>query len=162
MLMKGRLPRRKMPKSCCLGKTSIRARHHFVSCASITTWISLPSFAIIIFGGTLKSDFVILRNCRFRPYQLLSFYAIQRFWSLQYLDYNFLEVQRKERSTCDNPFTLGDVVRRIRNEHFGQIIVYVYQQVLDQRPLKEVSNDLKLPRNRYMLPVCPIWFARLK
>jgi MFS superfamily sulfate permease-like transporter len=32
--------------------------------------------------------------------------------------------QRKEWSTCDNPFTLGDVVRRIRNEHLGQIIVY--------------------------------------
>jgi SRSO17 transposase len=81
----------------------------------------------------------------FDQYQLRSFYAIQRYWTLQYLVYNFLELQRKEWSQSDNPLTLGDVVRRIRNEHFGQIIVYVYQQALDHKPLKEVLNDLKLP-----------------
>lgn len=80
----------------------------------------------------------------FDQYQLRSFYAIQRYWTLQYFVYNFLELQRKEWSTSDNPLTMGDVVRRIRYEHFGQIIVYVYQQALDHKPLKEVLDDLKL------------------
>ncbi|WP_239717383.1 transposase [Paenibacillus sp. 19GGS1-52] len=71
-------------------------------------------------------------------------YFKERYWTLQYLVYNFLELQRKEWSTSDNILTLGDVVRRIRNEHFGQIIVYVYQQALDHKPLKEVLDDLKL------------------
>jgi hypothetical protein len=29
--------------------------------------------------------------------------------------------------------TLGDVVRRIREEFFGQIIVYIYQQALEKK-----------------------------
>jgi hypothetical protein len=40
--------------------------------------------------------------------------------------------------------TLGDVVNRIRHEYFGQIIVYVYQQALEQKPLKEILDFLKI------------------
>jgi len=40
--------------------------------------------------------------------------------------------------------TLGDVVRRIRKEHFGQMIVYVYQQALDKKPLFDILHLLRL------------------
>ncbi|MCZ8514336.1 hypothetical protein O9H85_18275 [Paenibacillus filicis] len=40
--------------------------------------------------------------------------------------------------------TLGDVVRRIREEFFGQIIVYVYQQALEKKPLLDILKHLKL------------------
>ena len=36
--------------------------------------------------------------------------------------------------------TLGDVVRRIRDEYFGQVIVYVYQQALEKKPLFDPSE----------------------
>lgn len=80
----------------------------------------------------------------FDQYQLQSYYAIQRFWVIQFLVYNFLEIQRHEWSTRScNKLTLGDVVRRIRKDHFGQTVVYVYQQALAQRPLAEILNELK-------------------
>ncbi|MHB1683508.1 MAG: hypothetical protein ACYCYO_11905 [Bacilli bacterium] len=40
--------------------------------------------------------------------------------------------------------TLGDTVRRIRMEHLGNLVVYVYQQALDRTPLSEVLDELKL------------------
>lgn len=80
----------------------------------------------------------------FDQYQLQSYYAIQRFWAIQFLTYNFLEFQRKEWSDDSNTLTLGDTVRRIRKDHFGQTVVYVYQQALAQRPLAEILNDLNL------------------
>ncbi|MEK3875907.1 hypothetical protein [Paenibacillus sp. FSL M7-0420] len=40
--------------------------------------------------------------------------------------------------------TLGDVVLRIREEYFGQIIVYVYQQALEKKPLFDILKQLKL------------------
>lgn len=80
----------------------------------------------------------------FDHYQLQSFYAIKRFWTIQFLICNFLELQRKEWSDESNTLTLGDVVRRIRKDYLGQTIVYVYQQALAQRPLSEVLNELHL------------------
>lgn len=64
----------------------------------------------------------------FNQYQLLSFYGIQRFWAIQFLTQNVLEFQRQEWVSEQTDLTLGDVVRRIREECFGQIVVYVYQQ----------------------------------
>lgn len=37
--------------------------------------------------------------------------------------------------------TIGDVVRRIRKEHLGQLIVYVYQQALDKKSLRPNWNS---------------------
>jgi hypothetical protein len=41
--------------------------------------------------------------------------------------------------------TLGEVVYRIRQEYFGQIIVYVYQQALEKKPLFDILKGLKIP-----------------
>jgi hypothetical protein len=80
----------------------------------------------------------------FDQYQLLSYKAIQRFWVIQFLTQNFLEIQRHEWSVGPKSLTLGDVVRRIRKEHFGQLVVYVYEQALAQKPLHQVLQNLKL------------------
>lgn len=80
----------------------------------------------------------------FDQYQLLSFKAIQRFWVIQFLTQNFLELQRLEWSVGPQSMTLGDVARRIRKEHFGQLVVYVYEQALAQKPLHQVLQNLKL------------------
>jgi hypothetical protein len=45
-------------------------------------------------------------------------------------------------STVD--LTLGEVVRRIREEFFGQIVVYVYEQALKKKPLFDILRHLKL------------------
>jgi len=42
-------------------------------------------------------------------------------------------------------FKLGDVVRRICEESIGQLVVYVYQQVLEKKPLLDILRHLKLP-----------------
>jgi hypothetical protein len=79
-------------------------------------------------------------------YQLLSYFGIQRFWAIQFLTQNFLESQRQNwMKRDDSDLTLGDVVRRIREEHFGQIIIYVYQQALEKKPLFDILKQLKLP-----------------
>ncbi|WP_159888006.1 hypothetical protein [Paenibacillus puerhi] len=81
----------------------------------------------------------------FDQYQLLSFTGIQRFWAIQFLTQNFLEFQRQEwMKDGGADLTLGDVVRRIREEFFGQIIVYVYQQALEKKPLLDILRHLKL------------------
>jgi hypothetical protein len=80
----------------------------------------------------------------FDQYQLLSFVGIQRFWAIQFLTQNFLESQRQEWMRFGSDLTLGDVVRRIREEFFGQIIVYVYQQALEKKPLLDILKQLKL------------------
>jgi SRSO17 transposase len=80
----------------------------------------------------------------FDQYQLQSFHAIKRFWAIQFLTYNFLELQRIEWSNESNELTLGAVVRRIRKDYFGQTVVYVYQQALARRPLMELLDELKL------------------
>lgn len=79
----------------------------------------------------------------FDQYQLHSCKAIHRYWSIQFMVYNYLEWQRyvwSDRSTM----TLGDVVRRIRKEHLGQLVVYVYEQALNEKPLAEVLDTLNI------------------
>lgn len=80
----------------------------------------------------------------FDHYQLLSFTGIQRFWAIQFLTQNFLESQRQEWMEQQADLTLGDVVRRIRDEYLGQIIVYVYQQALEKKPLFDILKLLRL------------------
>ncbi|WP_229522542.1 hypothetical protein [Paenibacillus monticola] len=80
----------------------------------------------------------------FDQYQLLSFTGIQRFWAIQFLTQNVLESQRQEWMKKQAELTLGDVVRRIREEYFGQTIVYVYQQALEKKPLFDILKQLKL------------------
>lgn len=79
----------------------------------------------------------------FDQYQLLSYKAIERYWCLQFLTYNFLEHQRQEWRNGTS-LTIGDVVRRIRNEYLGQIVVFAYEQGLSQKPLAKVLKELKL------------------
>jgi hypothetical protein len=81
----------------------------------------------------------------FDQYQLLSFEGIQRFWAIQYLTQNYLEYQRQDWMKGAKHLTLGEVVYRIRQEYFGQIIVYVYQQALEKKPLFDILKDLKIP-----------------
>lgn len=79
----------------------------------------------------------------FDQYQLLSYKGIERFWCMQFLTYNFLEHQRQEWQQ-DIPLTIGDVVRRIRKDYLGQIVVYAYEQGLSKKSLAKVLKDLKL------------------
>ena len=51
--------------------------------------------------------------------------------------------QRLEWSSSSE-MTLGDTVRRIRMEHMGDVVVYVYQQALRHTPLLQVLAELKL------------------
>lgn len=81
----------------------------------------------------------------FDQYQLLSFHGIQRFWAIQFLTHTFLECQRHEWSTEELQMTLGDVVYRIRQEMLGQIIVYVYERALQQKPLFDILQQLQIP-----------------
>lgn len=80
----------------------------------------------------------------FDQYQLQSFKAIGRFWAIQFLTYNFLELQRKEWSNERLTKTIGDVVRRIRVDALGQIVLYVYQQAQVQKPIIDILKALKL------------------
>lgn len=48
--------------------------------------------------------------------------------------------------------TLGDVVYRIRQEYFGQIIVDVYQLALDRKPLMEILTSLKINMAKLFTP----------
>jgi SRSO17 transposase len=81
----------------------------------------------------------------FDQYQLLSFKGIERFWAIQFLTYNYLELQRQEWMKDGQAMTLGDVVARIRDEVFGQTIVYVYQQAMEKKPLFDILKRFKLP-----------------
>lgn len=74
---------------------------------------------------------------------MLSYKGIQRFWCIQFLVYNFLEYQRKQEEH-EIPMTIGDVVRRIRKDHLEQLVVYAYEQGLDQKPLAKVLESLKI------------------
>ncbi|HHW36715.1 MAG TPA: transposase [Bacillales bacterium] len=76
----------------------------------------------------------------FDQYQLLSHKGIERFWNIQFLTYNYLEVQRYEWETGES-LTIGDVVRRIRKENLGQLIVYTYTQALNRKPLADVFKN---------------------
>ncbi|MEK5061463.1 hypothetical protein BK126_04840 [Paenibacillus sp. FSL H7-0326] len=75
---------------------------------------------------------------------MLSFNGIQQFWAIQFLTQNFLETQRQEGMKISADLTLGEMVRHIREEFFGQIIVYVYQQALERKPLFDNLKHLKL------------------
>jgi SRSO17 transposase len=80
----------------------------------------------------------------FDQYQMRSFQAIQRYWAIQFLVYNYLEIQRHEWSQGVNSLTIGDVVRRIRKDCLGQMAFYVYQQALKGTHFEEVAKGLKL------------------
>ena len=79
----------------------------------------------------------------FDQYQLLSYKGIERFWCMQFLTYNFLEHQRQEWQQ-GIPLTIGDVVRRIRKDYLGQIVVFAFEQGLSKKPLADVLKQLKL------------------
>jgi hypothetical protein len=80
----------------------------------------------------------------FDQYQLWSFQAIERFWVIQFLTQNFVELQRQEWAKTNPTLTFGDVVRRIRQDYLGQLIVYVYEQALAKTPLFDILKRLKL------------------
>lgn len=80
----------------------------------------------------------------FDQYQMWSFQAIERFWVIQFLTQNFIELQRMEWSKSHASLTFGDAVRRIRQEYFGQLVVYVYEEALKKTPLFEVLSRLKI------------------
>lgn len=79
----------------------------------------------------------------FDEYQMWSYKSIERYWCIQYLTYAYLEFQRQEWGQSQE-MTLGDTVRRIRMEHLGNLVVYVYQQALNSTPLSQVLAELKL------------------
>ncbi|GGK00680.1 transposase [Lentibacillus kapialis] len=80
----------------------------------------------------------------FDQYQLLSRKGIERYWCIQFLTYNFLEHQRQEWKQPGIPITIGDVVRRMRKDYLGQIVVYAYEQAIAEKPIAEVLKQLKL------------------
>jgi SRSO17 transposase len=80
----------------------------------------------------------------FDQYQLLSMKGIERFWCLEFLTYNYLEYQRLEWQSDCISLSIGDVVRRIRKDSLGQIVVYAYEQALNQKPLMSVLKELRL------------------
>ncbi|WP_407946424.1 hypothetical protein [Paenibacillus alkaliterrae] len=57
--------------------------------------------------------------------QLLLLKGIERFWTIQFLTQNLLKFQRQEWSNSNSKVTLGDVVRRLRHEHRGCVLLYV-------------------------------------
>jgi hypothetical protein len=57
---------------------------------------------------------------------------------------NFLEAQRQDWMKNDKRLTLEDMLCRIRQAFFGQIIVYVYQQALEKRPIFDILKHLKI------------------
>jgi len=79
----------------------------------------------------------------FDQYQHLSHKGIERFWTIQFLAYTILELQRKKWEN-GSPLTLGDVVRRIRKDCIGQLIVYAYEQGWERKPLADVLKNLRL------------------
>jgi hypothetical protein len=101
----------------------IPVRNHSLSCVQIIAWMSLPSFAIM----HIETGYRYFKDLLgFDQYQLWSFQAIQRFWVIQFLTQNFVELQRREWSNSNASLTIGDVVRRILQDYFGQLVVYVY------------------------------------
>jgi SRSO17 transposase len=80
----------------------------------------------------------------FDQYQLLSFKGINRYWAIQFLTQNLLELQRMEWSRPSAKLTLGDVVRRFRHEHKGQMLFYVFEQAMQKKPLFDILRDLKM------------------
>jgi hypothetical protein len=125
-----------VPRPCHCGK--IMQSHNF----DFSKWIS--GF-VIIRRWNIETGYRYFKELLgFDQYQLLSFVGIERFWAIQFLTYNFLEFQRMEWSKASSSMTLGDVVNRIRQEYLGQIIVSVYQQALEHKPLKEILTWLKI------------------
>lgn len=80
----------------------------------------------------------------FDHYQLLSHKGIERYWCIQFLTYNYLEYQRQEWKQPGTPMTIGDVVRRIRKDYLGQIVVFAYEQGLSKKPLADVLKQFNL------------------
>lgn len=80
----------------------------------------------------------------FDQYQLLSFKGINRYWAIQFLTQNLLELQRLKWSKPSTKLTLGDVVRRFRHEHKGQMLLYVFEQAMQKKPLFDILRDLKM------------------
>lgn len=80
----------------------------------------------------------------FDHYQLLSRKGMERYWCIQFLTYNYLEYQRQKWKQPGIPMTIGDVVRRIRKEYLGQIIVFAYEQGLSKKPLADVLKQFKI------------------
>jgi len=60
------------------------------------------------------------------------------------LTQNFVELKRQEWTKPNISLTFGDVVRRIRQDYFGQVIVYVYEQAMAKTPLFDILKRLKL------------------
>ena len=80
----------------------------------------------------------------FDQYQHLSHKGIERFWTIQFLAYTFLALEQAKGKRHSRSLTLEDVVRRIRKDCMGQLILYAYEQGWAQKPLVEVLKNLRL------------------
>jgi hypothetical protein len=103
----------------------------------------------------------------FDQYQLLSIKGIHRYWAIQFLTQNLLEFQRLKWSKPSSKLTLGDVVRRFRHEQKGQMLLYVFEQAVQKKPLFDILRDLKMIAYPLTPPVCLFqglisFFARVK
>lgn len=108
----------------------------------ISTDVSLSSKQIIEYYSHRWEIEVSFRYLKERlgldNYQMRSLKGIERFWTLLYLIYNFLELRRFKSQI---PKNLGSTIDNLKCDRGRDIISYVYEQALRGTPLKELHKE---------------------
>ena len=75
-------------------------------------------------------------------YEMRSFKGIERFWSLVYLIYNFLEIKRYKSNIKDN---LGAILDKIKIKNKADFIGFIYDKFSEGKSKQELLLNLGIP-----------------
>jgi hypothetical protein len=72
-------------------------------------------------------------------YEMRSFKGIERFWSLVYLIYNFLEIERYKSNVKEN---LGAILDKIKIKNKADFIGFIYDKFSEGKSKQELLLNL--------------------
>lgn len=114
----------------------------------ISTDTSLDTKTILDYYSvrwTIETSYQYLKeSLGFDQYKVRSLVAIERYISLCFLAYTFLEIFRVSKGNLSLK-TIGEVIRHHKNVTVKKFISYIYYQAKQNIPLKSLYESLKLP-----------------
>lgn len=113
----------------------------------LSTDVELSSKTILKYYARrweIETSFLYLKDrLGLKHYQMRSLKGFNRFWSIVYLAYTYLELQRVDIIPKVGHQTLGDVIRLFKGVTFKHLLQFVYEKARNNTTLDELFKIFK-------------------
>lgn len=114
----------------------------------LSTDIELESKTILEYycrRWKIETSFLYLKDrLGLKHYQMRKLKGVQRFWSIVYLAYTYLELFRGDKIDQNPKLTLGDVIKCIKGVTFKELVEFIYKKAVSNVNLEELYEIFDL------------------